>query len=94
MLKALSRTTDPLTSHAAAATVKVSKAEQAFLDALKALGRATAYEVGAHAASAGLYHNADTVRKRAGGLKAKKMIVVDGKGTSPAGNSCEAFRVA
>lgn len=87
----LARRTDPITSHEAAAIVRVSPAERAFLEALSALGAGTAYDV----ADAAEYPNSETIRKRAGGLKAKGLIVVDGYGEHPqTGNRCERLKLA
>ena len=46
--RALARTTDPGTSHAAAASVNVSEMESVVLDAIRALGDATSWEVSRH----------------------------------------------
>jgi hypothetical protein len=78
----LVRRTDPETSRQAAADLDVSRCEMVFLSALRKLGHpASAYEVAAAQRS---WPNAETVRKRAGGLKEKTLIrVVDRLGKHP-----------
>lgn len=92
--KKLARRSDPDTSQDAAAetAVKVERLELIFLRSLRRLGRvASAYEV---ADAQTEWSNAQTIRKRAGGLKNKGLIRrVDRDGLTPDGGSCERFEL-
>lgn len=61
------RTSDPQTSHVAAANVtsRLPTLKAAFLSALREIGPATANEIARHATEAGVVANAESVRKRA-----------------------------
>jgi hypothetical protein len=61
------RISDPATSHIAATNIarKLPTLKAAFVDALQALGQATANEIAKHATDSGVAANAESVRKRA-----------------------------
>jgi len=77
----LARKSDPVTSQAAAEEVrpKIGQLQQAFLEALAAIGKpATANEVGAKAVAMGLAGNAESVRKRSAEVERSGMVRVAG----------------
>lgn len=90
--KPLARRDDPETSKVAAESVDTSQCELIFLKTLKDIGTfASAYEV---ADVQNEWPVRDTIRKRAGALKFKELIVVvDRLGVTRDGRSCERFLV-
>jgi hypothetical protein len=80
-MAAIARTTDPATSHEAAADVDLTRLQRMFVIALERIGRpATAIEVREHWRSQGAtFDRADSIRKRASECVLKKLVRISGK---------------